>query len=76
MEPDKPLLPPGHRPTPPGLIAFRYCLGLAQMTGAAMALTLLSRTGINAMTLLLVLGTTALTALSRCLFWRRRAGGR
>jgi hypothetical protein len=49
----------------------RLVLGLAQMFGAALSLTLLLQTGINRVTLIATAATSILTTASLLLFGRR-----
>jgi plastocyanin domain-containing protein len=50
---------------------FRFTLGMAQMFGAVVSLTLLIETGVTAFTLASVLGTGILTGLSLFLYRRQ-----
>jgi hypothetical protein len=50
---------------------FRFTLGMAQMFGAVVSLTLLIETGVTALTLASVLGTGMLTGLSLFLYRRQ-----
>jgi hypothetical protein len=50
---------------------FRFTLGMAQMFGAVVSLTLLVETGVSALTLAAVLGTGMLTGLSLLLYRRQ-----
>lgn len=50
---------------------FRFALGMAQMFGAAVSLTLLVETGVTVLTLATLLGTGVLTGLSRFLYRRQ-----
>ena len=49
---------------------FRFALGMAQMFGAVVSLTLLVETGISVLTLATLVGTGMLTGLSRLLYRR------
>ena len=49
---------------------FRFTLGMAQMFGAVVSLTLLVETGVTVLTLATLLGTGMLTGLSRLLYRR------
>jgi hypothetical protein len=50
---------------------FRFTLGMAQMFGAVVSLTLLIETGVTALTLASLLGTGMLTGLSLFLYRRQ-----
>lgn len=49
---------------------FRFALGMAQMFGAVVSLTLLVETGVSELTLATLVGTGMLTGLSRLLYRR------
>ncbi|MGC2531042.1 MAG: hypothetical protein WA639_25120 [Candidatus Acidiferrum sp.] len=50
---------------------FRFTLGMAQMFGAVVSLTLLIETGVTALTVASLLGTGMLTGLSLFLYRRQ-----
>lgn len=49
---------------------FRFTLGMAQMFGAVVSLTLFVETGVNALSLAALVGTGILTGVSLLLFKR------
>jgi len=58
-------------PSSERLSRFRFSLGMAQMFGAVVSLTLLVETGLNPLSLASIIGTAVLTGVSLLVFKRQ-----